>query len=123
MMLRCNAVTKTNSPIKAGAVACCVLLTACTPPKPTTPPLTPGTAAELLQLNSKAKTWLTHIKKEDASCDYKLDMPEQASHPTTIDFDHIVVCGGRPSPKALDASVSFAYDGNAGHWVITRFLS
>lgn len=110
---------------KAGAVACCVLLGACssTPPKPTTPPLTLGTATALLQVNAKAKNWLEHVKKENASCDYKLELPDQASHPTTIDFDHIVVCGGRPSPRALDASVSFAYDNNAGHWVITRFLS
>ena len=110
---------------KTGAVACCVLLGGCssTPPKPTTPALTLGTATALLQVNSKAKNWLEHIKKENASCDYKLDLPDQASHPTAIDFDHIVVCGGRPSPRALDASVSFAYDTNAGHWVITRFLS
>ena len=76
-----------------------------------------------MQVNAKAKTWLEHVRKENASCDYKLDIPDQASHPTTIDLDHIVVCGGRPSPMALDASISFAYDQNAGHWVITRFLS
>jgi hypothetical protein len=117
--------TKANLMTKAGAMACCLLLGSCstTPPKPTTPALTPGTAVALLQLNNKAKNWLVHVKKENASCEYKIDLPDQAYHPATIDLDHIVFCGGRPGPRALDASVSFAYDQNAGHWVITRFLS
>jgi len=76
-----------------------------------------------MQENAKAKGWLEHVKKENAGCDYKLDLPDQSAHPTSIDLDHIVVCGGRPSPKELDASISFAYDEAAGHWVITRFLS
>jgi hypothetical protein len=108
---------------KAGTAACCLLLASCGPSKPDVPPLTPGTAIALLQLNNKAKGWLEHVKKENASCDYKAELPDQAAHPTTIDLDHIVFCGGRPGPKALDASVSFAYDASAGHWVITRFLS
>ena len=109
---------------RAGAAAaCCLLLGACSPSKPTTPPLTEGTAIELLQLNNKAKAWLEHVKKENASCGYKAELPDQAANPTTIDLDHIVSCGGRPAPKSLDATVSFAYDQNVGHWVITRFLS
>jgi hypothetical protein len=116
-------VAKINWMTKTGVVVPCALLIACGPPKPTTPPLTPGTAAALLQTYPKAQTWLSNVKKENASCDYKLDIPDQSSHPTALDFEHIVVCGGRPSPKALDASVSFAYDPKIGHWVITRFLS
>ena len=124
-MLRCNAMAKFNSTTKAAPVACCLLLGSCssTPPKPTTPPLTLGTATALMQMNPKSKNWLEHVKKQNASCNYKLDIPDQASRPTTIDLDHIVVCGGRPSPKELDASISFAYDEASGHWVITRFLS
>jgi hypothetical protein len=115
----------TNPIIKAVAAVCWVfLLGACSsPPKPTTPALTPGTAAALLQVNSKAKNWLEHVKKDNASCDYKIELPDQSNHPSVIDLNHLVTCGGRPSPRALDASVSFAYDKDAGHWVITRFLS
>lgn len=76
-----------------------------------------------MQMNPRSKNWLEHVKKQNASCDYKLDLPDQASRPTTIDLKHIVVCGGGPSPKELDASISFAYDEASGHWVITRFLS
>lgn len=110
---------------KTGTLACCLLLWSCGggPAKPTTPPLTEGTAIALLQLNNRAKGWLEHVKKENAACDYKIELPDQASNPTTIDLDHIVFCGGRPAPKALDATVSFVYDQNAGHWTITRFLS
>jgi hypothetical protein len=117
--------THINQIIKAGTTVCWIfLLGACSsPPKPTTPALTPGTATALLQVNTKAKNWLEHVKKEDASCNYKIELPDQSNHPSVIDLDHIVACGGRPSPRALDASVSFAYDTDAGHWVIRRFLS
>ena len=98
-------------------------LCACSPPKPTVPSLTPQEAGELLHYNSRAETWLTHVKKQDATCEYRLDLPDQLNHPTELDLDHIVYCGGRPSPKEYDASVSFAYDKDAQKWVITRFSS
>ena len=98
-------------------------LISCGSPKPTTPALTPQTAAELLQYNNKAKDWLTYVKKQNPACEYKLDLPDQSAQPTSIDLDHIVSCAGRPSPKEFDASVSFVYDKDAGHWVITRFAS
>ncbi len=101
-----------------------LLLTACgDPPKPTTPALTPETAAQLLHYNSKAEVWLAHVKKENASCEYKLDLPSQMSNPVQIDLDHIVWCGGRPSPRELSASVTFEYDKAAGHWTVARFAS
>ena len=100
-----------------------LVLAACTPPKPPVPSLTPGGAAELLHYNPKAETWMVHVKKQDPSCEYRLDLPDQSSHPTQIDVDHIVYCRNRPSPKEFDASVSFAYDKDKQQWVILRFSS
>lgn len=93
------------------------------PPKPLVPALTPENAAALLQNYAKAQTWITYVKKQNPSCEYRMDLPDQSSQPTTIDLDHIVLCGGRPSPKEFDASVSFEYDKNAQKWVISRFAS
>lgn len=100
-----------------------LLLAACTPPKPKTPALTPETAAQLLHYNNKALNWMTYVKKQNASCEYKLDLPDQTSGPTEIDLSHIVLCGNRPSPKEFDASVSFAFDPQTQKWVLTRFSS
>lgn len=94
------------------------------PPKENFPPaLNPEQAASLLHYNSRAEVWLVHVRKTDPSCDYKLDLPEQNSHPTQIDLNHIVVCNGRPSPMEFDASVSFVYDKDQQKWVISRFSS
>lgn len=108
---------------KVAGILSLVLLVACGPPKARVPSLTPENAAELLHYNNKAQDWIKYVKRQDASCDYKLDLPDQTNQPTTIDLDHIVVCGNRPSPKEFDASVSFAYDNDQQHWVITRFAS
>lgn len=100
-----------------------IIIASCTPAKPETPALTPQTAATLLEFNPKAKVWLEHVKKQNAGCEYKLDLPDQTNHPTTVDVDHAVSCGGRPSPRELDATVSFAFDQASGHWMISRFSS
>ena len=105
------------------SLSCLLFLASCSGPKPTTPSLTPEGAASLLHYNNRAQNWLTYVKKQNASCDYRLDLPDQSSHPTTIDLDHIVLCGNRPSPKEFDASVSFAYDASQGRWTITHFAS
>lgn len=107
-------------------LACVLLLlglVACTKPKPVIPSLTPEGAAELLHYNPKAETWMIHVKKQDATCEYRLDLPDQTAHPAELDLEHIVYCGGRPSPKEYDASVSFTYDNDKQQWVITRFSS
>jgi hypothetical protein len=108
-----------------GVLFALLALTGCsTPPKETPPPaLNPEQAAALLHYNNKAEVWMIHVRKTDPSCEYKLDLPEQNSHPTEIDLHHIVVCGGRPSPMEFDASVSFAYDKDQNKWVISRFSS
>ena len=108
---------------KLACFMCIAILTACSAPKPTTPSLTPEVAGELLHYNNKADTWITYVKKQNPSCEYRLDLPDQSAHPSSIDLDHIVVCGNRPSPKEFDAAVSFVYDADAQKWVITRFSS
>jgi hypothetical protein len=100
-----------------------LLLAACGPPKSTTPPLNPEQAGSLLHYNNKAQNWMTYVHKTNPSCQYTLDLPDQSSHPTQIDLDHIVTCAGRPSPKEFDASVSFAYDPDQHKWVVRRFSS
>jgi hypothetical protein len=106
------------------AVLLLVLSAGCgSPPKPATPALTPEAAAQLLRYNSKAEVWLMHVKKQDPSCEYRLDIPNQMAGPTQIDVSHIVWCGGKPSSREFDASVSFEYDKAAGHWVVARFAS
>jgi hypothetical protein len=103
-----------------GGLLFCV---ACGPQEPVTPALTPQLAGELLHYNNNAENWLTHVKKQNPSCAYQLDLPAQTSHPTQIDLAHIVSCGGAPSPMEFDASVSFEYDKQAKHWVIKLFTS
>ena len=96
---------------------------ACGPPPPTIPSLTPLQAQELLNQNNKAQDWMRFIRNQGGACEYSIDLPDQSAHPDSIDIDHAVTCGGRPSPKQFNASVSFAYDKAAGRWVITRFSS
>jgi hypothetical protein len=107
--------------LKIGAVPALLLLAACGTPKPRVPSLTPEEANALLNYNPKAETWLIHVRKQDPSCEYRLDLPDQTSQPTTIDLDHIVYCGNRPSSKEFDAAVSFAYDPATQKWSVTRF--
>jgi hypothetical protein len=96
---------------------------ACGPPPPTIPSLTPLQAQELLNQNNKARDWMRFIQNQGGSCQYSIDLPDQSAHPSSIDINHAVTCGGRPAPKMFNASVSFAYDKAAGRWVITRFSS
>lgn len=112
-----------NTFLRVAVVGTAVMWAACGPPKARVPSLTPEQANELLHYNPKAETWMIHVRKQDASCEYRLDLPDQTSQPTTIDLDHIVYCGNRPSGKEFDAAVSFAYDPQAQKWVITRFQS
>ncbi len=107
-------------------LAACVFVLAIgcsSPPKATVPALTPQNASTLLQYNTKAQNWITYVKKQNATCGYQLNLPDQTTQPATIDLSHIVVCGGRPSPMEFDASVSFEYDKSAQKWAITRFSS
>jgi hypothetical protein len=93
------------------------------PQKPSVPPLTPENAAAILRNYPKAQTWISYVKRQNAACDYRLDLPDQSAQPSSIDLDHIVMCGASPSPKEFDASVSFEYDKDAQRWVVSRFAS
>ncbi|MBV9404500.1 MAG: hypothetical protein JO211_04090 [Acidobacteriaceae bacterium] len=108
---------------KAGCAVLLMIAIGCAPPKPTVPSLTPEGAGELLHYNNRAAAWLITVKKQDPTCEYRLDLPDQLSHPAELDLEHIMYCGGRPSPKEYDASVVFTYDKDAQKWVITRFSS
>lgn len=108
---------------KSGVFLALLIAASCGTPKPRVPSLTPEGARALLNYNPKAETWMIHVKKQDPSCEYRLDLPDQTSQPTEIDLDHIVYCGNRPSPREFDAAVSFAYDPQTQRWTITRFQS
>lgn len=96
---------------------------ACSKPKPEVPSLTPQQASTLLEFDNKAKDWLTIVKRSNPACEYKLDLPDQSTHPAEIDLDHIVSCSDRPSSKEFDASVVFSYDPGQGRWIVKRFSS
>jgi hypothetical protein len=99
------------------------MLGACSTPKPDVPSLTPQAASAMLQFDNKAHNWIQYVKGKNPGCDYSLDLPDQANHPTEIDLDHIISCGGRPAPKEFDASVVFVYDKAAQRWIVSRFSS
>jgi hypothetical protein len=101
-----------------------MLVAACSgPKKPDVPSLNQHIASELLHFDHKADAWLTYVKKQNATCRYQVDLPDQSSHPTEIDIDHLVTCGGRPAPKEFDASVTFIYDAATQQWRVGRFSS
>lgn len=116
-------------PVRHGAISATALLLAfalgCSSPprRPSVPALTPQEAAELLHYNSQAQGWLTYVRRQNPSCTYNLELPDQRAHPTEIDLNHTVFCSGRPAPTEFDAAVSFVYDPNQHAWVIKRFSS
>ena len=101
-----------------------ILASGCSGPKKSdVAPLNQQIASELLHFDHKADAWLTYVKKQNAACDYRLELPDQSSHPTEIDIDHLVSCGGRPAPKEFDATVTFVYDPATQKWKVGRFAS
>jgi hypothetical protein len=105
-------------------VGALTLLCACSgTKKPDVPSLNEQLATELLHFDHKADAWLTYVKKQNPACGYRVDLPDQSSHPTEIDIDHLVSCGGRPAPKEFDATVTFVYDPTAQRWKVGRFAS
>jgi hypothetical protein len=106
-----------------GLTAVWMVACASAPKKPEVPALTPQSAASMLQFDNKAHNWIEYVKKHDPTCEYKLDLPDQSNQPTEIDLDHVISCGGRPSPKEYDASVVFTFDKAQQRWTVTRFSS
>src|SRR5439155_7366548 len=82
----CEDATMCRIVVKPFFFICGLVLAGCSPPPPPTPSLTPQNAAELLHYNNRAENWLKFVKKHDSSCGYKLDLPDQSSHPAAIDL-------------------------------------
>jgi hypothetical protein len=101
-----------------------ILALSCTAPRPEHPSLTPLTAAELLRMNTPAQNRLKEIKRQDRTCEYKLEVPpDQKSHPDWVQIDHVITCGGNSHPAAYDASIEYQYNKNTNQWEITRIGS
>ena len=107
----------------SAALGFCSLLACSGPPKPTTPALTPEGAAQLLNYDDRAQTFITHVKKQNPGCEFSLTLPDQVPPLTQIDVGHIVQCQGRPAPLEFDASATFVFDATTGKWSLKRFSS
>ena len=120
-MIRCSAVTKPLLVVLTAFFS----FAACSsqPAKPTVPALTPQVASALLQMHPRAKNWLIYVKKQNPACDYRIELPSQLNHPRVIDIGHAIACGSQPAPLAMNASVTYVYNEDAGHWEISRFAS
>ena len=100
-----------------------LLTVACGPPPEPTPALTPENAQALLNNSNKAKNWLIYAQKQDSTCQWRIVLPEQASHPVEIDVDHIMFCRVTQNPRELDASAQFTFDKAEQRWTLTAFRS
>jgi len=100
-----------------------LLLAACSPPPEATPALTPENAQALLNADNRALTWIKYAQKQDYSCRWHVELPDQSAHPAEIDVDHIVLCQITKSPRELDASVQFTFDKDQKRWLISAFRS
>ena len=98
-----------------------VLLVSCGSPTPRHPALSPLTAMELLRFDTKAQNRLRAIKARDPRCEFKVELPDQAANPTSIQVDHVVSCGGNNRLKEFDTSVEFTFNKTAQRWEISRF--
>ncbi len=96
---------------------------ACGPPPEVTPALTPENAVALLQNDNKAKGWMTYALKQDSSCTWKMEIPDQASHPTEVEVAHVMNCRVTSSPRALDARATFTFNKREKRWELTQFSS
>src|SRR5208283_5822346 len=104
-----------------GAIA--IVLVACGPPAEVTPALTPENAVALLQNDNKAKAWMTYALKQDSSCQWKMDLPDQSNHPVEVEVAHIMNCRVTSSPRALDARAVFTFNKAEKRWELTQFSS
>jgi len=96
---------------------------ACGPPPEVTPALTPENAVALLQNDNKAKGWMTYALKQDSTCQWKMDIPDQSSHPIEVEVAHVMNCRVTSSPRALDARVVFTFNKTEKRWELTQFSS
>jgi hypothetical protein len=95
----------------------------CSSAPPPTPPLSPVVAEQLLRYNTRAANHLKYIQSQDRTCEYKLALPDQSHHPTSVEVDHIAFCSGRNDLKQFDARVEFQWNKAANKWEIVHFGS
>lgn len=96
---------------------------ACGPQPDLTPALTPENAVALLQNDNKAKGWMTYALKQDSSCQWKMDLPDQSNHPIEVEVAHVMNCRVTTSPRALDARAAFTFNKKEKRWELTQFSS
>ena len=80
-------------------------------------------AAQLLNYDERAQTFITRVKKQNPACEFSVTLPDQVPPLTQIDVGHIVQCRNRPAPLEFNASATFIYDATAGKWILKRFSS
>jgi hypothetical protein len=95
----------------------------CGGPPPSHPALSPQAAEQLLHYNNRAANHLKYIQSQDRTCTYRITLPDQSSHPTSITLTHIAWCSGRNDLKAFDARVEYQWNKSAGKWEIGYFGS
>jgi hypothetical protein len=93
----------------------------CTPKVPPHPALGPVTAERILHYDTKAQNRLKESKSQDPSCDYKIQLPDQSTHPDSVEVDHVVWCGGRNDLKQFDANAEFTWNKERGQWELSHF--
>ena len=103
--------------------AIAIVSVACGPPPEVTPALTPENAFALLENDNKAKGWMTYVRKQDSTCQWKMDIPDQSSHPIEVEVAHIMNCRVTSSPRALDARAVFTFNKAEKRWELTQFSS
>lgn len=118
-----RVVTKHSSLVLAGFAGALAFVGACSSPPPQHPPLSPTVAQQLLRYNTRAANHLKYIQSQDRSCVYQVNLPDQSSHPKTVEVNHIAFCSGRNDLKQFDARVEFEWNQAAGKWEISYFGS
>jgi hypothetical protein len=98
-----------------------VFVLACSSTKPPEhPPLSPTIAEQLLHYDTRADNHLKNLKRLDPTCVYKLQLPDQSTHPESIEIDHIAFCSGRNDLKAFDTRADFQWNKAAGKWELVH---
>jgi hypothetical protein len=100
-----------------------ILLMGCTEKAPPHPALSPLAAERLLHYDTRAQNRLKSIQKQDRTCDFKIQLPDQSTHPTVVEADHVVTCGGRNDLKAFDANAEFQWNKAQKRWELSHFGS
>ena len=106
---------------KLPLLAIAALSAGCTPKVPPHPALSPMTAERILHFDGKAQNRLKQIQSQDRTCDFRLQLPDQGTHPDTVEVDHVVSCGGRNDLVQFDANAEFSWNKERGQWELTHF--